>query len=85
MAEETAGEKRRAFAQNVESCLCRSLDYEVDYPGRISWPRLVERCNRVVHAANPQRYPAGLHAAPAFDGLRCPREAQAWRAQDGER
>ena len=83
MAEETERERRRAFESNVESCVCRSLDYEVDQPGRISWQRLVERCNRVVYAANPQRYSAEFRAAPALDGLRCLREAEAWRAEHG--
>lgn len=80
MAEETDAEKRRTYAWNVESCICRSLEYEVDYEGRSAWPRLVERCNETVRAANRQRHPVDANFAPAVDALRCEREAAEWLA-----
>ncbi len=80
MAEESEAERQRAYAWNVESCLCRSLEYEVDYPARQPWPRLVERCNETVRAANRQRYPADANVAPAIEALRCQREAAEWLA-----
>ena len=80
MPQESDQERRRAYAWNVEGCLCRALEYEVDYEGRSPWPRLVERCNETVRAANVVRYPADAHFAPAINTLRCDREVAEWLA-----
>ena len=80
MAEETSEAQQRAFAKNMESCLCRSLEYEADYASGLSWQRMVERCERTVRAANPQRYAAATAVKLALESLRCQREADAWRA-----
>jgi len=68
-----------SYAKNVESCMCRSLEFETDsYSGR-SYEGMLERCNATVHAANPARYPEDAHAAPGIDDLRCPTSVREWR------
>ena len=68
-----------SYAKNVESCLCRSLEFETDsYSGR-TFAGMLERCNETVHAANPRRYPADAHAAPDIGALRCPTSVREWR------
>lgn len=68
-----------SYEKNVESCLCRSLEFETDsYTGR-TFAGMLERCNATVHAANPRRYPEDAHAAPGIDDLRCPTSVEEWR------
>ena len=68
-----------SYTKNVESCMCRSLEFETDSYSGLSYEGMLERCNETVHAANPRRYPAGAHAAPGIDELRCPTAVREWR------
>ncbi len=70
---------RVSYDRNVESCLCRSLEFETDSDSGMTYERMLARCNRTVHSANPQRYPPSAHAAPEIDGLRCPASVEEWR------
>ena len=76
---ETEEDRRVSYAKNVESCLCRSLEFETDSYSGLTYDRMVERCNETVHAANPRRYPATARAAPGIDTLRCPTSVAEWR------
>ena len=68
-----------SYEKNVESCLCRSLEFETDsYSGR-TYAGMQERCNDTVHAADPRRYPQDARAAPGIDALRCPVSVREWR------
>jgi len=82
-AAESEEERSVSYTKNVESCLCRTLEFEVDSPNGLTWERMIEHCNRTVHGANPQRYPASAHAAPAVDTLRCPWSVEEWKAGPG--
>ena len=68
-----------SYAKNVESCLCRSFEFQTDSYSGLTYEHMLERCNQTVHAANPQRYPESANAAPAIDTLRCPTSVAEWR------
>ena len=68
-----------SYAKNVESCLCRSLEFQTDSYSGLTFAGMLERCNETVHAANPRRYPEDAHAAPEIGALRCPTSVREWR------
>ena len=68
-----------SYAKNVESCMCRSLEFEADSYSGLSYAQMLDRCNRTVHDANRQRYPASAGAAPQINSLRCPDAVELWR------
>lgn len=68
-----------SYTKNVESCMCRSLEFQTDSYSGLSYERMLERCNETVHAANPRRYSEDAHAAPGIDDLRCPTSVREWR------
>ena len=75
-----SGEAARvSYDRNVESCLCRSLEFETDSDSGMPYERMLAYCNRTVHSANPRRYPPSAHAAPKIDSLRCPASIEEWR------
>ncbi len=68
-----------SYTKNVESCMCRSLEFETDSYSGLTYEGMLERCNDTVHAANPRRYPEDAHVAPGINGLRCPTSVREWR------
>ena len=68
-----------SYAKNVESCLCRSLEFQTDSYSGLTFAGMLERCNETVHAANPRRYPEDARAAPEIGALRCPTSVREWR------
>ena len=76
---ESEDARRVSYAKNVESCLCRFLEFETDSYSGLSYEDMQERCNRTVHDANPKRYPASSSSTPEIDALRCPTSVEDWR------
>ena len=82
---ETPEQAQISYAKNVESCLCRTMNFESDFPSGLRYSQMVARCNETVHGANPARYDASLHSEPETASLRCPEDVEPWLEVAGER
>ena len=76
--EESGDARETSYAKNVESCMCRSLEFEVDNFSGLTYLQLLERCNHTVHNANPQRYAAAASSSPEPESLRCQDDMEEW-------
>ena len=81
---ETREQALLTYQKNVESCLCRSLDFEADFPSGVSYRQMLASCNETVHNANPTRYDDSLYSEPAIETLRCQDEVEPWLEVVGE-
>lgn len=75
---ETLEEQKISFAKNVESCVCRTMYFESDFPSGIRYSQIVDSCNKTVHDSNDLRYEDTLSANPKSDSLRCPEDLEDW-------
>ena len=76
--EESDLDAKISYQKNVESCLCRFMDFETDSHSGLHYAHMQKRCNETVHGANPSRYEASLYSEPDIEALRCRDEADAW-------
>ena len=67
-----------SYQKNVESCLCRFMDFETDSHSGVHYARMQKRCNETVHGANPSRYETTLYSEPDIKELRCRDKVDAW-------
>ncbi len=75
----TSDDRARAtFDRNVESCICRHLDFEEDHYSGLTYEQFVEDCNDTVLSSNPSRYPESFNSEPSLDELRCQELVQPW-------
>ena len=77
--EESEAQRASTYPKNVESCVCRSLDFEADSYSGITYENMVVQCNVTVHRANQQRYDASAYEEPGIESLRCPDSVEEWR------
>ncbi len=76
--EESDLDAKISYQKNVESCLCRFMDFETDSHSGLHYAHMQKRCNETVHGANPSRYETTLYSEPDIGALRCRDEVDAW-------
>lgn len=76
--EESDLEAKVSYQKNVESCLCRFMDFETDSHSGLHYAHMQKRCNETVHGANPSRYETSLYSEPDIKALRCREKVDAW-------
>ncbi|MCS5570447.1 MAG: hypothetical protein NZ768_09025 [Pseudomonadales bacterium] len=76
--EESDVDANVSYQKNVESCLCRFMDFETDSHSGLYYAHMQKRCNETVHGANPSRYKTSLYSEPDIEALRCRNEVDAW-------
>lgn len=67
------------YALEVENCVCRELAFEEDNFRRVSYPTMVQTCNKTVLSSNPVRFSQEFHADPKLDTLRCTDDVEDWQ------
>ena len=75
---ESLEEQTISFAKNVESCVCRTMNFESDFPSGIRYSQIVDKCNATVHESNDQRYEDSHRSDPTIASLRCPEDVEPW-------
>ena len=83
--EESDFDANVSYQTNVESCLCRFMDFEADSHSGLLYAHMQKRCNETVHDANPTRYETTLYSEPDIETLRCQDEVDAWLIVSGKR
>lgn len=78
-SDETEAERSKEdFDRNVESCVCRHLEWETDSYSRLPYEDMVQICNETVLSSNPNRYPKELNSRPKLVDLRCQEDVEPW-------
>ena len=71
------------YPTEVESCVCRHLNFGVDNERFQPYNTMVDTCNKTVKAGHPS-LPEDIHSAPELESLRCTDDVKDWLVEKTE-